>query len=112
MRRKRIKTPEEIVNRAIQKISGKGSNWESATIQGFQTNWRDWFTYIYPTLVSTVERLPERVDDIRSNILNRSLPVAIAISRASRQYRTLKMYEEIRRVTPTAPRVTAPAVTA
>lgn len=90
-----------VVADAIQSIQAKSQKWVTETSTGFQTNWRDWMESVLPALVNTIRALPEKGTDISANVMNRVVPVAQAISNASKQYRARRLAGVV--VTPIAP---------
>jgi hypothetical protein len=81
-----------IIERAVRKIDQAKDEWANATIEGFRTDWNVWLSqYIEPSLRSLVARLPPKTADIRTNVLNRVVPVATLISSQSKRYKLAKI---------------------
>lgn len=96
MARGGLTTPEKAISKAEASISGKGQYWEQQTLQGFREKWNEWYqTFVFPQLVRIVPTLPPKTDNIRTNVMNRVVPVAEAISRVSAQYRLRRAREAL-----------------
>jgi hypothetical protein len=105
-RRKRLfdKGASYIVEKSVGKIEASRDIWVSATIEGFRTNWSVWMSqFVEPTLRTLVSRLPPPTNDVRTNIMNRAVPVAEAIRNAARRYRTMKVAGVV--AVPAAPKI-------
>jgi hypothetical protein len=95
-----------IVELAVTKVEAVKDVWARETGNGFRTDWTAWMTMVEPELRSVVATLPPRSTDIRANVVNRVIPVAMTISRISATYRASKV-SGIRAPAP-APPVPAP----
>jgi hypothetical protein len=80
-----------IVELAVRKVEVSKDVWASATQEGFRTDWTAWMTQVEPQLRSVVATLPPKTTDIRVNVVNRVVPVAMTISRMSATYRASKV---------------------
>lgn len=85
------KAPEEVLSEIETDISNAKDRWATNTIRGFRSDWNEWYSnYVFPALVTELNRLPDRTDDINANIDNRAKPIAHLISRRSKDYRRMQ----------------------
>ncbi|MCD6418477.1 hypothetical protein J7M00_06825 [bacterium] len=100
----KIKEPNKVLGRARERIEKSAQTWASETINGFMTKWQPWYTqFEIPALLRL--RLPKKTNDIKQNVINRVVPVAEAISRASAMYRQQKNAQLAPQVVPPTPAV-------
>lgn len=92
------KLPAKALERARDSIEGAKERWASSTMEGFMRKWNEWYAnFVVPELIRI--RLPPKSSNIRDNVVNRVVPVAEAVSRASARYRMQRQTE----VVPLAP---------
>jgi len=89
-----------IVEEAVRKIEASRDTWADATINGFRQSWAEWMSLVEPGLRTIVTRLPAKTTDIKTNIMNRVVPVAGYISGMSKNYRAKKIAESMPAVAP------------
>jgi len=80
-----------IVEMAVRKIEASKDSWAEATINGFRESWAEWMSLLEPGLRTVVSRLPAKTADVRTNVVNRVVPVAGYISGMSKTYRARKI---------------------
>ena len=86
-----IKSLDKVLAKVERKIPAAAEVWSESTLEGFRDGWADWYSgYALPVLVRVVPNLPPKTGNIRENVLRRVVPVATAISEASKRYRAYK----------------------
>jgi len=80
-----------IVELSVKKVEASKDVWANATAEGFRTDWSAWMSQVEKQLRTLIATLPSRTDDIRINVINRVIPVAMTISRVSASYRASKI---------------------
>ena len=91
---KKLRPAEEIISKTERKIEASKDTWYENTIEGFREDWSEWYSgHIRPVLARLLPRLPRKTDNIEENVRRRVIPVAKAISEASKRYRAKKMAE-------------------
>jgi len=80
-------TPEEIVAKYKKGIDYAKDKWADNAMEAAEKDLLVWYTAFAAKVYDTISKLPPRSVDKKENLLNRSLPVIEAISKASEVYR-------------------------